>query len=434
MDMNALSPEAQLNAPEDMLVKTTKRRRGRPTGSGKGQEELAKEQEDDRGVVNEALPGLGFNSRSQACEYGCARDAKGRRTIKPGQLKHIEHLIGIRTGKSIPASRAIAAAEFMIASNTIDPVKEYLEAIKAAPLDFSWADIARKIFGEITDFETEIFKKWMTAAVARVFEPGCAMDWMMILCGLQGIGKSAVGRALVPNSTFFGELTSDLDVLLREPQRMNMSWINELPEVDSFTTGRRSDREKFKNLISTREDLTRVPYASYPERMPRAFVFYGNSNRAEFIEDSESRRTFMIQIPDGTCIDFRWVEQNRDALWAKAIAEYRSGTRWIWTRSEYEIAHEAIMQYRLEDPIEGLLDDFIRDKKRVASNEIIRCVLQVPPHLQDKSHSKRVTDLMNARGWKKYTTSMKQPDGSSKSVKAFKRPENLPMPEILSDF
>lgn len=431
MDMSALSPDTNLSKPEDMVSETSKRKRGRPKGATKDEKQLAKEQQADRDLITEAFPGLGFNCRAQACEY---TDGKQKQTIKPGQLKHIEHLLGVRTGRSIPASRATAAAEFTIASNTIDPVRDYLDGLQVPAMPMDWEDIARKIFGPITDFECTIFKLWMTAAVARVFEPGCAMDWMMILCGLQGVGKSAVGRALVPNSNFFGELTSDLDVLLREPQRMNMSWINELPEVDSFTTGRKSDREKFKNLISTREDLTRVPYASYPERMPRAFVFYGNSNRAEFIEDSESRRTFMIQIPEGTCIDFKWVEQNRDALWAKAVAEYKAGTRWIWNRSEYEQAHEMIMRYRLEDPIEGLLDEFIKDKQRIASNEIIRCVLQVPPHLQDKSHSKRVTDLMNARGWKKYSTSIKQPDGSTKKCRAFKRPDNQPIIESSMDF
>ena len=254
----------------------------------------------------------------------------------------------------------------------------------------------------------------------------------MILCGPQGVGKSAVGRALF-DSTFFGELTSDLDILLKEPQRMGMSWINELPEVDSLTTGRKADREKFKNLCSVREDLTRVPYAQYPERMPRSFVLYGNSNRMELIEDTESRRTMMVQIPEGHTINFQWVEENRDALWAKAIAEYKSGASWIWTRSQYQEAHEHIMRYRVEDPIESLLDDFLATKNRVTSNEIIRTVLQVPQHLQDTSHSRRVTDLMNARGWVKYSTSQKV-NGRSKSCRMFKRPAHLPAVNELTDY
>ena len=426
--------QAQLedNHQQDEAVTTTpKRGRGRPKGSTKDEKQLAQEQQADRDLIDEAFPGIGFNCRAQAVQF---RDGKGRRLVTPGELKHIEHLLGLRTGRSIPASRAQAAAEFQISRNTIDPVKEYLEGIKDPAIDMSWEEIGRKVFGPVNDFATTIYKKWMTAAIARVFEPGCSMDWILILVGAQGIGKSMFGRALVPSTSFYGELTSDVDVLLREPQRMNMSWICELPEVDGHTTGKKADREKFKNLISTREDLTRVPYAQYPERMPRANILYGNSNREEFIEDTESRRTFMIEIPEGHLIDFQWIESNRDALWAKAIAEYKSGTSWIWTRKEYEQAHSDIMRFRLEDPIEGLIDEYIKDKRRVTSTEIIRNVLQVPPHLQEKSHSKRVTDLMKARGWVKYTSSVKGDDGKPKSARMYKRPPGSEPTASFSDF
>ena len=154
----------------------------------------------------------------------------------------------------------------------------------------------------------------MIGAAKRPLEPGCVMDWLMILVGQQGIGKSAFGRALIPSSEWYGELSADVDLLTKELSLMQMSWINELAEIDSMTCGRKSDREKMKNLISIREDISRVPYAPHPERIARSFVFYGNTNRTEFITDVESRRTFMIQVPEGQTIDFEWVKANRDGL------------------------------------------------------------------------------------------------------------------------
>ena len=179
-----------------------------------------------------------------------------------------------------------------------------------------------------------------------------------------------------------------------------------------------------KSVVIIREDVTRLPYAPHPERVPRAFVFYGNTNRSEFISDVESRRTFMISIPEGEIIDFEWVHQNRDGLWGKALKEIAQGTSCTWNRSEYEQVHADTMQYRIEDPIKTLLDDFLATRNKVSTGEIIRCVLQVPPHMQELSHSRRVSELMRARGWSKYTTSMKNEDGVSKSVRAFKRPAN----------
>ena len=215
---------------------------------------------------------------------------------------------------------------------------------------------------------------------------------------------------------------------------MQKSWINELAEVDSMTCGRKSDREKMKNLISIREDITRLPYAPHPESVPRAFVFYGNTNRTEFITDVESRRTFMIQIPEGETIDFQWIAENRDGLWGKALEDIDSGMSCTWTRSEHEEVHNQTMQFRVEDPIENLLDDFLATRNKVTIAEVIRCVLQVPPHMQELTHSRRVSELMQARGWIKYSTTKKQDDGKSKSVRAFKRPANQIQVNDITDF
>lgn len=401
-------------------------KRGRPKGSKKDRKLLADEQAADRELVSTACPGIGFDVRRQLVTF---KDGKDTAVLSPGELKNLHHVIGMKLGQSVPKDRAQSAAEILIAMNRIDPVVGYLNSLRGKASKLSWKEIATKVFGPVSDFEVTIFKKWMTGAVARPLNPGCAMDWLMVLVGPQGVGKSAFGRALTPNSNWFGELVSDPDILLKEPQRMAMSWLNELPEVDSFTCGRKADREKMKNLISVREDLTRVPYAAYPERIPRSFVFYGNTNRSEFIEDTESRRTFMVRIPEGHTIDFKWVEENRDAIWGKALEEYENGTQYIWSRAEYEEAHSAIMQYRLEDPIEEILDEFLKTRNRVTTSDVIRCVLQVPSHLQDKSHSKRVSELMEARGWIKYSTTI-----DKKSVRAFKRPPYTAMVNENSDY
>lgn len=189
-----------------------------------------------------------------------------------------------------------------------------------------------------------------------------------------------------------------------------------------------------KNLISIREDIARLPYAPHPERVPRAFVFYGNTNRSEFITDVESRRTFMIQIPEGETIDFEWIAANRDGLWGKALQDIDNGVSCTWTRSEYEQVHSQTMQFRVEDPIENLLDEFLATRNKVTIGDVIRCVLQVPPHMQELSHSRRVSELMQARGWIKYTTSAKQENGRSKSVRAFKRPANQQPANEIQDF
>ena len=427
MNMRYMAENNTAEAVEDPV----RPKRGRPKGTKKTEQELAKEQADDRALIEEAFPGLGFNCRRQAVEY---REGNKTKVMTPGEIKHIEHSLGIRTGRSIPATRAQSATEFLIALNHIDPVVDYLNNCRGRGLDMSWEEITKRIFKTDDDLAPIIFKKWMTGAAKRPLQPGCVMDWLMILVGAQGIGKSAFGRSLIPTAEWYGELSADVDLLVKEPSRMQMSWLNELAEIDSMTCGKKSDREKMKNLVSIREDITRLPYAPHPERVARAFVFYGNTNRSEFITDVESRRTFMIAIPEGETIDFEWVQQNRDGLWGKALEEIDAGTSCTWTRSEYQSIHEQTMQFRIEDPIEHLLDDFLTTRNKVTIADVIRCVLQVPPHQQELSHSRRVSELMQARGWIKYTTSAKQSNGKSKSVRAFKRPAHLPQVNELQDY
>ena len=383
-------------------------------------------------MVLRALPGLAFDIRRQAAMY---RDKK---TLKPkalsgSSIKNVHHLIREVLGESLRQDHARSAVEYILTSNQVDPVIEYLNSCRGRAIGMTWEDIVKTIFKTEDALAVQIFQKWMIGAAKRPLEPGCVMDWLMILVGQQGIGKSAFGRALIPSSEWYGELSADVDLLTKEPSLMQMSWINELAEIDSMTCGRKSDREKMKNLISIREDISRVPYAPHPERIARSFVFYGNTNRTEFITDVESRRTFMIQVPEGQTIDFEWVKANRDGLWAKALEDIDNGVSCTWTRNEYEQVHTQTMQYRVEDPIENLLDEYLTTRNKVTIGEVIRCVLQVPSHMQELHHSRRVSELMQARGWNKFSTTEKR-DGKPKSVRAFRRPAHLPQADELADY
>ena len=423
LDLLELQQHTEVRKPTTHKSAKKLGKRGRPQGSTKGAADIASEQKDHRKMVLRALPGLSFDIRRQASTY------RDRISLKPkvlsaSSIKNIHHLIGEILDESMRQEHARSAVEYILATNQKDPVVEYLNTCRGRSLDMSWGEITQRIFKTDEPLAADIFKKWMVGTAKRPLQPGCVMDWLMILVGAQGIGKSAFGRSLIPTADWYGELSADVDMLVKEPSCMQMSWINELAEVDSMTCGRKSDREKMKNLVSIREDITRLPYAPHPERVPRAFAFYGNTNRSEFITDVESRRTFMIQIPEGETIDFEWVAKNRDGLWGKALAEIDAGTSCTWTRNEYEQVHEKTMQFRVEDPIEQLLDEFLATRNKVTIQDIIRGVLQVPPHMQELSHSRRVSELMRARSWQKYTTSKKQGDGRSKSVRAFKRPAN----------
>ena len=149
MDLNTFAQDVEYD--NSTPPEPQKPKRGRPKGSTKDQKQIAQEQAADRDLISEGFPGIGFNCRAQAVEY---MDGETRQILTPGQLKHIEHSLGLRTGKSLPKARAQAAAEFLIACNRIDPVKRYLEGITAAALPETWEAIAHTIFGPIMDLKS----------------------------------------------------------------------------------------------------------------------------------------------------------------------------------------------------------------------------------------------------------------------------------------
>ncbi len=87
------------------------------------------------------------------------------------------------------------------------------------------------------------------------------------------------------------------------------------------------------------------------------------------------------------------------------------------------------MKFRVEDPIEELLDSYLETKNKVTNSDVIRGVLQVPPHMQETSHSRRVSELMRARGWVRFQSSKK-----GKNYRGFKRPDHWPQVTEQGDY
>ena len=156
----------------------------------------------------------------------------------------------------------------------------------------------------------------MIGAVAQAYNPGCSMSWLPILVGAQGVGKSMFSRNLVPDQ-LFSEITTPLDTLMKEQYRLHVAWLLELSEIDNYFNTR--NIENFKNLITTRTDEVRFPYASLPSKLQRRFVLIGTTNRNQFLVDSTGNRRFVPEVGGGFQIPWKKLIAERDSLWAAAV-------------------------------------------------------------------------------------------------------------------
>ena len=208
---------------------------------------------------------------------------------------------------------------------TCYPFVEYLESL---PL---WDGTQRlyKLFADAlgapdTNLNRFASTGFMLGAVMRSVEPGCVHDWMPILVGEQGLGKSRFCRALLPPQFQLSMFAEDLS-LEQEPQKIAEGIGGALIGEFSEMSGLRGIRatEGFKSFISARQDRYRRPYHRTSSDNPRAWVPVGTANEDAVPSDATGSRRYLA-VPCGDEADWDYVPTHRDQLWGEALSIYRS--------------------------------------------------------------------------------------------------------------
>lgn len=197
--------------------------------------------------------------------------------------------------------------------NSYDPVRNWLDDLP------TWDGVSRLDSWLIDHFEAQgdpeylaqVFRKWMTAMVMRVYRPGAKFDWMPIFEGAQGIGKSSFGRVLVGDQYFLDWLPNlgDKDAALG----LQGMWAVEMGELSQF---RKNELETIKAFLTRTVDKFRPPHGKKLIESARRCVFFGTTNRAEYLRDDSGNRRFK-PVKVGR-LNFEQLRADRDQLFAEA--------------------------------------------------------------------------------------------------------------------
>lgn len=183
---------------------------------------------------------------------------------------------------------------------------------------------------------TQLVGTWFVLGmVRRVQVPGCQMDYMVVLEGLQGKRKSTALRTLVGNDDWFADTPiriGDKDAMLS----LAGKWLYEVGELDSFN---KAEVTAVKQYVSSRVDRVREPFARRPADRPRSGVFAGSTNQSEYFKDPTGARRFWPVACDGD-IDIDKLAAWRDQMFAEALHRLASADeedrRYYPTREETE--------------------------------------------------------------------------------------------------
>lgn len=259
---------------------------------------------------------------------------------------------GVEFATSMVLEAALAAAE----QNKFHPVRDWLSSRQwdgVARLD---AFLPRYLGVRDSEYARAVGSKWMISAVARVYEPGCQADHMLVIEGPQGAGKSSAARELVPIKSLYAD--TGIDVGDKDSfQNLRGKWIYELAEMASIK-GR--EVEKTKQFISSPKDTYRASYGRKSRDWPRQCVFIGTTNEmASYLADSTGNRRFW-PVTAGT-IDVKAIARDRDQLWAEAVQRYHAGEVWYLNTSRLvQLASEEQERREQVDPWQEYISEWLR--------------------------------------------------------------------------
>lgn len=202
-----------------------------------------------------------------------------------------------------------------------------------------------------TTYTRLVARKAMTAAAARMMEPGIKWDHMVVLFGNEGLGKSHwVEKVSRGYSASLGRI-GDKDTLIT----MQRSWIMTSDEGHAM---RKADFDAQKEFITRSSDIFRMPYDREAGVHPRHCVIWGTTNEEAFLRKQEGNRRFLIV----RCEDKVDFEQLTDAyieqLWAEALHLYRQGERLWLDDSETALASLEREVFTEETPLAGLIQNY----------------------------------------------------------------------------
>jgi predicted P-loop ATPase len=239
-----------------------------------------------------------------------------------------------------------------------NPVQDYLESLlwDGKP---RLSDVLRKYCGATgrDSYIDDISRKFFISAVARALEPGCQVDTVLVLQGLQGVKKTTFVRAI--SKGWYTSLSGQVDNKDTRIQSTE-SWIVEMSELAMLTRG---ELNKLRGFITDRKDNIRIPYATYHEDFQRRCVFVGTTNSNQPLVDEEGNRRWWV-VSCGR-IDIPGLEADVDQIWAEAVAcfkahcaevkrgvaEQEMGYRWWFTPQEQLISDEENELFQMENPI-----------------------------------------------------------------------------------
>lgn len=272
----------------------------------------------------------------------------------------------------------------VLRNNRINSVADYLNSL-------SWDGVERAetlfidyLGAEDNCYTREVTLKTLLACAIRAYKFGAKYDNMLILTGEQGIGKSTILEKL--GKDWFADFKART-VGKEAEEAIAGKWIVEMGELAALN---KQESEDIKQFLSMKSSYHREAYGRRSIEHKRKCVFFGTSNKDEFLRDETGNRRF-YPLPVGVKKHKKniWKDLTSieiDQIWAEiafkvdaCLGDYDALQYQVLSEDSSKILaglHEEFME---QDPIQSMVEKF--------------ATTQVPVKWMDMDIAQRITFL-----------------------------------------
>ena len=285
------------------------------------------------------------------------------------------------------------AVDMRAHERTVHPIRQYLEALEWDGKDRLHSWLPFYLGTDDNAYSRGIGAMFLIAMVARIFEPGCKADYMLVLEGHQGARKSTA--CAIIGGSYFSDNLPDVSDGKDAAQHLAGKWLIEIAEMSALS---RAESATLKAFITRQTERFRPSYGRKEVIQPRQCVFIGTTNKSIYLRDETGGRRFW-PVKIGV-IDTELLVRDRDQLFAEAVHRYLGGDPW-WPTSafEQEVIHPE-QEHRFEtDAWEEIVAAWLVGRVKTTVGEVAKDALHIETPRINTADQRRVAAALERLGW-----------------------------------